>query len=273
MRGITKVMVVVDTKAEQQWALQKAIKICRAMGAKLHILAPKADATALKQLAAQAASVKEVMLYDTWHNSYIETVIHVRQMTRCHLLVKDVKPLTLRHLFQTPVDWSLLRHCRVPVLLVQSEQDWFNGSIVAAVNAESQQHSVLNQAILQYATEVAEMFSASTHLATAIPATMLNNPLPRPDNYRQLVKMYVRKFALNEAQVHVRLGPAPTMIQSVLQETDGRLLVLGTHARAGISAMAIGNTAEQLLHDVKTDMLVLQPKHHMIPLERELSCG
>lgn len=285
MRGITKVLAVVDTRKEQQIALERASQICRISGAVLHILAPnpKANGESMIRLEALAeplmAEGQEVYLHETWNDSVIETIIHVRQMERCHLVVKDAKLISaLQKAFTTPEDWSLLRRCRVPVLLVQPDSDWSKGNILAAINADPRDHyhSILNQAILQYATDIAEEFSADLHLATAYPTTMLaiqdhGDGLTDKDNYEKHCKEYAREYKLNESNFHVEPGPTETMIPAILKAIDAKLLILGTHARTGISAIAIGNTAEQLISEVKTDILVLQPKHHMIPLERELS--
>ncbi|WP_257264853.1 universal stress protein [Endozoicomonas sp. ONNA2] len=284
MRGITKVLAVVDTRKAQQLALERASQICRVTGAALHILAPnpKADSESMVRLEALAeplmAQGQEVYLHETWHDSVIETIIHVRQMERCHLVVKDAKLITaLQKAFSTPEDWSLLRRCRVPVLLVHDNSNWTSGKILAAINADPRDHyhSVLNQAILQYATDIAHVFSSQLHLATAYPTTMLaiqdhGDGLTDKDYYQKHCQEYARTFILNEDYFHIKPGPTETMIPALLTEIDAKLLILGTHARTGISAFAIGNTAEHLISEVKTDILVLQPKHHMIPLEREL---
>ncbi|MBO9479934.1 MULTISPECIES: universal stress protein [Gammaproteobacteria] len=284
MRGITKVLAVVDTRKDQQLALERASQICRITGAALHILAPnpRADGESMVRLEALAkplmAEGQEVYLHETWNGSVIETIIHVRQMERCHLIVKDAKLITaLKKAFSTPEDWSLLRRCRVPVLLVQDNSNWTKGKILAAINADPRDHyhSILNQAILQYATDIASEFSSELHLATAYPTTMLaiqdhGDGRTDKDYYEKHCQEYAREFNLNEDYFHIEPGPTETMIPALLQDIDAKLLILGTHARTGISALAIGNTAEQLISEVKTDILVLQPKHHMIPLEREL---
>lgn len=284
MRGITKVLAVVDTRKEQQLALERASQICRVTDAVLHILAPnpKADGDSMVRLEALAeplmAEGQEVYLHETWNGSVIETIIHVRQMERCHLVVKDAKLITaLQKAFSTPEDWSLLRRCRVPVLLVQDNSDWTSGKILAAINADPRDHyhSILNQAILQYATDIADEFSSELHLATAYPTTRLaiqdrGDGLTDKDYHKKQCQEYARDFNLNEDCFHIEPGPTETMIPAMLKETGAKLLILGTHARTGISALAIGNTAEHLISEVKTDILVLQPKHHMIPLEREL---
>lgn len=284
MRGITKVLAVVDTRKEKQLALSRASSICRMTGAALHILAPnpRADGDSMVRLEALArplmADGQEVYLHETWSGSLVETIIHVRQMERCHLVIKDAGLITaLQKAFSTPEDWSLLRRCRVPVLLVQHDHDWTRGNIVAAINADPRDHyhSVINEAILQYAKDIADMCHGELHLASAFPTTMIaiqdrGDGKTDKDHYLKQCREYAREFDLNDQLFHIEPGPTDTMIPRILDETGAQLLVLGTHARTGISAIAIGNTAEQLIYRVKTDILVLQPKHHMIPLEREL---
>ena len=284
MHGITKVLAVVDTRKEKQLALNRASSICRMTGAALHILAPnpRADGDSMVRLEALArplmADGQEVYLHETWSGSLVETIIHIRQMERCHLVIKDAGLITaLQKAFSTPEDWSLLRRCRVPVLLVQHDHDWTGGKIVAAINADPRDHyhRVINEAILQYSKDIAEMCNGELHLASAFPTSMMaiqdhGDGKTDKDHYLQHCQEYAREFDLNDQLFHIEPGPTDTMIPRILNETEAQLLVLGTHARTGISAIAIGNTAEQLIYRVKTDILVLQPKHHMIPLEREL---
>ncbi|WP_299734330.1 universal stress protein [uncultured Endozoicomonas sp.] len=284
MRGIKRVLVVVDSRKDQQLALARAAQICRIAKAAMHILAPnpKACAESMTRLEAMAKPLMEegleVYLHETWSGSVIDTIIHIRQMERCHLVVKDAKLMTtLQKACGTAEDWSLLRRSRVPVLLVQTEGTWQNGAMVASINADPRDyyHSILNQAILQYANDFANGFSATLHLASAHPTVMMaiqdhGDGKVDKDHHMRQSKEYADEYGLEEKNLHVRPGPTESMVPELIEEIDAKLLILGTHARKGISAIAIGNTAEQLIADVKTDILILQPKHHMIPLEREL---
>ena len=100
MRGITKVLAVVDTRKDKQLALNRASNICRVTGAALHILAPnpRADSDSMVRLEALAAPLiaegQKVYLHETWSGSLIETIIHIRQMERCDLVVKDAQLIT-----------------------------------------------------------------------------------------------------------------------------------------------------------------------------------
>ncbi len=290
MRGINKILVVVDTRKEQQSALKRAEQISQTTGAVLHILAtkPNTDESSMGRLEALALPLLqegiELYLHETWHKSLIETIIHIRQMERCHMVIKDVSDKetslkgTLKKALFTPDDWRLLRQCRVPVLLVKTDNPWNNSAMLAAINAdpEDHYHSVLNHAILEHARALAEGFTSDLHLATMYPTTMLaiqdkGDGLTDFDLYRKNCMQLGDKFDLHEMNQHIEPGPPETRIPKLARQLGISLLIIGTHARTGLSAMTIGNTAEQLIADVDTDMLILQPKHHMIPLEREMS--
>ena len=284
MRGITKVLTVVDTRKKNQLALNRARQFCRTTGAILHILStnPKPGTDSMLALEAMAAPLMnegmEVYLHEDWKGSIADTIIHVRQVERCHLVIKDARPYKpIKNAFMTPQDWSLLRRSRVPVLLVKSDAPWEHAAILASINADSDDHhhSVLNKAILDYASELSDAYSAQLHLATAYPTTRLpiqdnGDGITDRDAYMLSCINYARDYHLSENNLYVEPGPTETLIPKLIKKTGARLLVLGTHARTGISALAIGNTAEHLIADIDIDMLVLQPKHHMIPLERQL---
>ena len=130
MRGVAKILVVIDTRKKKQIALNRAVDIVKATGSKLHVLSanPKPSETSREKLEDLSAKIRdqgiEVHTQEKWSKSLVDTIIHVRQMERCHLVIKDYKPeggfAELR--FSTPDDWNLLRQCRVPVLLVRHDR-------------------------------------------------------------------------------------------------------------------------------------------------------
>ena len=284
MRGVSRILAIVDTRKEKLLALDRATQLAEASGAQLHILAPnpKPDGASMQRLEAlEEGIVKQgvdVTLHEAWKENLTETIIHVRQVERCHLVVKDYKPEGgILSTFSTPNDWNLLRRCRVPVLLVRHNRPWKEATMLAAINAdpEDANHQLLNQAILENASQTAQLFDASLKIASAYPTTMLalqdkGNGVTGVDSYTQVCRHLTREFNLPEDAVKVRPGPADTMIPDLCREISVELLVMGTQARTGIPAIALGNTAEQIISDIDTDLLVVQPKHHMIPLEREL---
>lgn len=284
MRGVAKILVVVDTRKKKQIALNRAASIVKATGSVLHILSanPKPNEVSREKLEAISSTVRdqgiEVHTLEKWTRSLIDTIIHVRQMERCHLVVKDYKPEGgLLSAFSTPDDWNLLRRCRVPVLLVRHDRSYDHSVMLATINADpdDNHHHQLNQAILQNACISAEVYNAELHLATAHPTTMLaiqdkGDGTTDKDRYLKNCQEYAGNYGVSQKDIHIRPGPAESMIPGLTRELQVDLLIMGTQARTGLPAVALGNTAEQLISDIDTDLLVVQPRHHMIPLEREL---
>ncbi|MCW7553093.1 universal stress protein [Endozoicomonas gorgoniicola] len=284
MRGVAKVLVVIDTRKEKQIALNRAIEIARATESELHVLSanPKPSEASREKLEALSSEIRDqgvkVFTQEKWSNSLVDTVIHARQMERCHLVVKDYKPEGgLLSAFSTPNDWNLLRQCRVPVLLVRHDRSYQSSHMLAAVNGDPDDthHHQLNQAILQNARLTADVYGATLHLATAHPTTMLaiqdhGDGATDKDRYLKHCQEYAHNYGIRPKDIHVRPGPAESLIPELGRELQADLLIVGTQARTGLPAVALGNTAEQLISDIDTDLLVVQPRHHMIPLEREL---
>ncbi|PJE80222.1 Universal stress protein E [invertebrate metagenome] len=285
MRQFEKILVVVDPRSETQPVLERARQIALVTKASLHLLAlnPRYEKYSLRGLDTLIKPVQdreiELHIHETWHRNAIETINHVQQMEGCQLVMKNAREEgVLAQAFGKPEDWQLLRQSRVPVLLVKDGQPWrTHMPIIAAVNADREDigHIQLNQAILEYAGYMVKAFNGELHLASACSTQMQaiqdhGDGLDSKQSYMNICRGYARDFHLNINHIHVKAGAAETVISKVVKKTGAELLVIGTHARKGISAMAIGNTAEQLITETAVDMLVLQPIHHMEPLETEL---
>ena len=157
MRTLTNMLVVVDTRQDSSIALNRATLIARATDTPIIVLAPNPHTSAetqarldamIKPLQDEGLNVKGS---EQWHNSVVETIIHVRQAERCSLVIKaPQKPHGIAALVSTPEDWGLLRQCRVPVLLVRNSESWMNGRILAAIDGcpNDSNHNVLNDVIL-----------------------------------------------------------------------------------------------------------------------------
>jgi nucleotide-binding universal stress UspA family protein len=60
-------------------------------------------------------------------------------------------------------------------------------------------------------------------------------------------------------RIHVDQGPAELLIPQVAQRIEAKLVIVGTVARSGLQGVLLGNTAEQVLGRLNSDILVLPP--------------
>ncbi|WP_062269722.1 universal stress protein [Endozoicomonas arenosclerae] len=284
MQGIQRILVIVDTRKARHVAFNRAIQLAKATRSSLHLLAPNpkpdtASAELLGHLSQEARSQGiDVTSQELWRNNLLETIIHVRQMERSHLVVKDFRQESfLEKPFSTPTDWALLRKSRVPVLLVRHDRPWEKELMLAAINADPDDadHQQLNLAIMENAKSVTGYFDAELHLASAYPTIMLamqdkGDGMTDKDRYLQNCQHFAKDYGVAESAIHLVPAPAETMIPDLTRELAASLLIMGTNARSGLSALTLGNTAEQLASNIDCDLLAVQSKHHMLPLEREL---
>ena len=60
-------------------------------------------------------------------------------------------------------------------------------------------------------------------------------------------------------QIRLAKGPPAQVVSGVVQRHRINLLVMGTVARAGVGGMLIGNTAEQVLDEVRCSAMAVKP--------------
>ncbi|WP_422133988.1 universal stress protein [Endozoicomonas sp. ALD040] len=284
MQGIQRILVIVDTRKARHVALNRATQLARAAHCSLHILAPnpKPDATSAEVLSTLSKNVEadgiEVTSQESWRNNLLDTIIHVRQMERSHLVIKDFRQESfMEKPFSTPTDWALLRKSRVPVLLVRHDRPWENEPMLAAIKADpgDADHQQLNKAIMENARVVRDYFDAQLHLASAYPTIMLavsdkGDGQTNEERYLQNCQHFAKDYGITEDAIHLITAPAEAMIPDLTRELAVSLLIMGTNARSGLSGLTLGNTAEKLASNIDCDLLAVQSRHHMLPLEREL---
>ncbi len=104
----------------------------------------------------------------------METISHVAELEGCNLIIKAAKTSTpITNLISTPEDWTLLRQCQEPVLLVHHDNSWMDGRVLAAIDAcpNDSEHQVLNGVILEYAAAIAGLSDSECHIGSAHPGT------------------------------------------------------------------------------------------------------
>jgi nucleotide-binding universal stress UspA family protein len=84
------------------------------------------------------------------------------------------------------------------------------------------------------------------------------------------VDALVKKLGLPAAAHEVVAGKPREIIPETVKRIGATLLVLGTHARRGLSRMFMGSVAESILADVAVPALIMHVGSDHIPPDREL---
>lgn len=264
-----RILVILDERPASRQALVRARLIAEQTGAALELIwnseyAPwqgyEAELTELDNSGCR------------WQRQYdpsplVKLVRQHWQRDHFGLLVKSCDARHTGPSLLAPTDWRLLRETPCPVLLVKNQRRWAEGPVLAAVNplgrkTSSQQH---DQAVLMLATTIASRVQTPLHTVTATAMAMMG---AEPELQSQALidaaaevalARQLARWQLQPAHSHVGEGPPEHWIPAVANQINASLVVIGTHARGGLRGALMGNTAEQILDRLDTDIMVLRP--------------
>jgi len=309
MTPYTNVLVVLDPSVVEQKALARAIELARLQDCKLTAFLSIYDfsyemTTMLS--GEERESMRQAVLKDrelwinelvaeyqnaglridvqvVWHNRPFEAIVQAVLEQKFDLVIKGTHDHdVLKSMIFTPTDWHVLRKCPCPVLLVKDHAWTEQGTIIAAVNAGSEQehHHSLNQGILRQAVMLGGLLNSKVQLVTAFPGTPVNiaieipefNPVDYNNNmkshYQQSVHKLAGEFSIPADQCHVVEGMPEDVIPQLATELDAEMVVIGTIGRTGLSAAIIGNTAEHVIDRLDCDVLAVKPADFVCPLSK-----
>ncbi len=171
----------------------------------------------------------------------------------------------------TSTDWHLLRACPAPILIT-AENKWHRTKpVMAALDLDTTRKSKqkLNSTILGEAKAIAEALGVELKIISAIEVPTLLadldlvDPLTYAKEHREKLLPHLKALAkahdVPEKDFVTKRGPVDRVITSQAAKVRAQLVVMGTVARQGLKAKLIGNTAESVLHHLRTDVLAMKP--------------
>ncbi len=274
MPKLNKLLVVLNPASDEQVALNKAVRIAGKMDVAITalLLADQAKGEFRAKLDQQLQHLGslgiDVKLEISEETDLLRAVLLCQHQHGFDLTLKQPHKTSLTDSLFTSVDWKLLRTHRTPVLMVRSEMRGPDAPILVAVEAQpsDQEHLRLSNLILQQARILADQLKRPLHLFSAAPAPMQNpahaeqHTEQQTQAYREACIALADRYGIPPEQVHVAAGPAELLIADQAKALGAQLLVLGTVARTGLRGVLLGNTAEQVLERVDTDVLVIPPE-------------
>lgn len=172
-------------------------------------------------------------------------------------------------LFHTPCDWELIRRLHVPVLIA-SQQHWRQQhAVLAAVDptASDDNQKALNSAILQWTKKWANTFDCSIHLVYTLPVSNFLKELDIVDveeyaakhrsEAEQKISHLLQDYDLPNVKLHVTAGVPERAIPHCANALKAELVIMGSKGNAGLKGMLFGNVSEKVMHNLRTDSLVI----------------
>lgn len=285
-----KILVVADMVENTPVAIRQACELARVYQARLHIVHfcyvdtddDPQEAELIRTRVTQSVMnqaekvVRENIPDGIEYDHDVEWCQHIYQWVNDYAdAVKPCLVIKTGHrtesAFYTPTDWRILRECPATVLLAP-ETKWRKGTnVMAAVDLEtSNAHKLaLNEKILESAHMMATHYGVEMHVVYSPSAPQILNDLgirdPADVEAKAKEKLQTRideiaqKYALPQANVHIRAGQAELIIPSLAAKHKAALVVIGMVGRTGLKGKILGNTAEKILTLLKTDVLALKP--------------
>jgi universal stress protein E len=307
MKQLERILVVCDPARRRSAALRRAADLARRSGARLHVYlfdfepgielaesrasgqaGDRARAQFLQERGKWLASLtaryaekglrlaREVV----WAPRLEEAIVAAVREVKPDLVIKDVcTQSAVRRLLLLPRDWKLVRFCPCPLMLVAADSRGGTSRIIAGVDAfeEMEGASALNARVLEAATTMATQWGAAVHVTSVAPmlataSSVYRHLAPAIDETRaehaRAFAAFCERWRVPDARRHLLNGdPAHTLAAFALQ-SRAHLIVVGTHARSGLSRLLLGSTAEGLLNEAACDVLLVKPEGVLDEIEQ-----
>lgn len=222
----------------------------------------------------------EVTAFRRLHEAVIQMafrqdVIFIFKPMRQHSLLK-------RTLY-TSTDWNLIRTCPFPLLLITDASPLEGRDIIAAVKFGNQDtdHKDLNRIIMSQAVAIAKLFGSSIQVVNSVPlpSIPMGYSATEPsghqiikgleqDHRSQAIEL-AQAFDLPEDCVTVIEGQTEAVVNKMAEQANAGIVILGSVARSGLAGLFIGNTAERVLEESGTDVLVLKQADFSSPVKED----
>jgi universal stress protein E len=268
MTQYTKLFVVYDPTREEQPALERAADIAVEISAELHVFAcihydtvkSECQSNQITALIAQQQSALDAALVPLterginvsteveWDKNWYYAVVRASIKYGANMVLKSsYKHSTGKRIMNKTSDWTLMRECLCPVMLVKEGAPREIPRILAAVDicAKKESYQRLNQNVIKFSKGVFDTHGAEVHYINAF------EDFKGVPNRQELIDGH----GIESDKIHIKHGKPEKVIVAHAKKLDVSLVVMGNSSRSGLSGALIGNTVEKVLDKLECDVL------------------
>lgn len=227
----------------------------------------------------------EVSCDVVWDRPVDEGIIRKAMKLEPFLIVKDTHyhPKLTRSIFRN-TDWSLIRTCPYPVLLVKRHEPWESPAILSAVNPINPGGAGLDAHIVRLGEFLEQKLSGDHKLihvcepltVSYVGVSTMGYSVTLHEQYDELLEMHKKsldKLASSEnidkRKIIFCEGSAVRMLPEVVEKQNVDLVIMGSTSKSRIAQVFIGGTAEAVLDEIDCDVLVLKPSEFQTPVSEQ----
>jgi universal stress protein E len=289
-----RILVIAEKDAKNLIAFHRALALAQKTGAEIDLVgfvhAPGVDSSDLltenekkrvrqkliddktEWMKGQLAKIDTSQIKLDWGVLW-EKSVHLWVIERCKQRPYDLVIKTghrSESLTYTPTDWHLIRQCSAPVMIVSSKKWKSNQCILATVdlNTETNNKIKLNKLVIEQAQQLSEITGQKVVYLYCFTLPRILDDLDIIDesklfkkakqNALEQLDKYYKKYKIDKSSVKIVRGSVSSSINKVAHQLAADMVIIGTIGRKGIKGKLIGNTAEEVLHDLKTDVLAIK---------------
>lgn len=178
-------------------------------------------------------------------------------------------------LFYKPTDWQLLRKLDCPLMIVSDRKWRAKPSILAALDAGDQnpRQRQIDLDVLGIANHWAQVKGSQLHAVYTmeVPTAKVELDIIEIEQFerekapeaKRLLDQRVQLSNIEGIESKVEFGSPEKRIASYANRIKADLVVLGSVGRTGLNGLLLGNTAEKVLHNLRTDTLIIKPQKQL----------
>ncbi len=215
----------------------------------------------------------EVDVIVNWAKRPVESLQEYMLDRKVSLIIDPAKHHgILDRVLHRPIEWELIRLPEVPVLLMQNDVTFENGAVALALDVaqSGEDQDKTNEYLIQTTNSWVNKMGSRLSLINAYPSAadfLAYAPAEwqMPELQGDLAKQHQRRLESYKQKaglagdVYVGEGQPGDVVDNLASEIGADLLVIGSRCRTGLSGWVIGNAAEAVLENSKSNILVLKP--------------
>lgn len=173
-------------------------------------------------------------------------------------------------LFHTPCDFKLMRQIHCPILIATNKRWKTKANILMAIDLsrEDAVHQQLNTSIMNWGDKLSKITHNPLHAVYSIPIAkpLLEFDVVEKDavlqkkgpEAQEKMKNLLSKYDIDSVTSHIIAGPPDRSISHEANVLKSDLVVIGYVDHDGLGKLFAGNTAEKVLHFLRTDCLIIK---------------
>lgn len=202
-----------------------------------------------------------------WDHPVGEAIVRKAAKSQPWLVAKDTHyHNVLKRTVLSNTDWSLIRGCPAPLLLIRKPTLAVSPKIFAAVDPvhAHDKPAALDDKIFELAQTFADKLKGEVHVAhsysvpigTEFPESIIDEVAKY---HEKAMNDFLARHSVPAERAHLVEGRPERVLPELTEEHDAALVVMGAVSRRGLDRVFIGNTAERVLDRLPCDLLIVKP--------------